>query len=148
MVDQKAALQSYMDAIAPAINSALNQLARERPDEPLKALSQQLACAEPAKYRASPALCKMMGKTCADASKADEVIAALVSAGVLARCTPKTRDSQEEVVPVEQPAAAAVAVRVNHARALWHRAFKPALQRSQSTDNAWSEFGIHKRPTE
>jgi seryl-tRNA synthetase len=35
----KAALQSYMDGIVPALNAALNTIAKERPDDPLAALA-------------------------------------------------------------------------------------------------------------
>ena len=37
---------------------------------------------------------------------------------------------------------------MNHARAMWQRALKPALQRFQGHENAWAAYEIHKRPTE
>ena len=63
------ALQKYMDAIQPSMNCALNQLARDRPDKPLQALSRLLA--EPALYKASPALSKMLGKPCSATLRED-----------------------------------------------------------------------------
>ena len=36
-------LQEYMDSITPALNEALNTLARDRPADPLKALASMLA---------------------------------------------------------------------------------------------------------
>ena len=146
-------LQAYMDRLLPPLNAALNALARQRPrpEEPLRsllALLKREAAATETTYTISPALRELLeGSAPRGSLRADEVVAALVRAGALVKTASRdpTRDSCEEE---EVPAPAARTAGNSHARALWQRALKPALQHFKSHENAWAKFEIHKQPTE
>lgn len=142
-------LQKYMDELQPAINAALNALAKERPAEPLKALAKLLdpePAAPPPLRRPSSALPsavrplyeplgplrELMGHTgleLVERMHAEEVVHELLKAGALTEAAPP------------KPAALS-------ARERWQHALKPALAQFKSHENAWSTHGIHKRPTE
>lgn len=171
-------LQLYMDELRPALNTALNQLAKDRPEQPLKALAKLLdpeaASAMPALakktvvavanddpvYTASQELRELMGQTGRERAhplRAQEVVHELIRAGALTLLPDDMVDAETTMAPAPALASApssapSVAIKEGsapaRARALWQRALKPALQRVKAHDNAWAAFEIHKRPTE
>lgn len=152
-----------MDVLQPALNAALNTMARERPDRPLEALATLLCpdvmrasaqkksaaafVSEPL-YKVAPELRVLMGQTGRErcmGMRAEEILHELIRSGVVSQI------KEEDEAPPPGVASANLSADVpstNRARALWQRALKPALQRFHSHDNAWARFEIHKRPTE
>ena len=137
--DGRAYLQKYMDALQPALNAALNQLARERPEEPVKALAKlldpglakqaaratQRRVGDDSKpfYTPSAALRLMMDHSSSECCKmpAEEVVHELIQVGALTES--------------------------GKAKRLWQNALQHAKQRAKG-ENAWAKYGLHKHKTE
>ena len=152
-------LQRYLDSkVSAPLNAALNSLAeqRPRPEEPLRYLAAVLDTDVKAPRYTPVAICKgesVMKELAAAAKRgggvsAEEVVQALLKAGALVPIVPRTRDSREDASLLEEmsaPMAKAVPPTINHARALWQKALKPALRRRQSKEVGWM---VTDRPTE